>query len=97
MTIDEQLREIARHADQHQRVITADEIVRRASGSYLAPERRRGRHWVLAAAVVIVLVALGLLAVNVGEPPDHVRTDKVPSTSTPTIADIPPRLDRLRR
>ena len=39
MTIDEQLREIARHAEQHQRVITADEIVRRASGSYLAPER----------------------------------------------------------
>ena len=32
MTIDDQLREIARHADQHQRVITADEIVRRASG-----------------------------------------------------------------
>ena len=29
MTIDEQLREIARHADQHQHVITAEEIVQR--------------------------------------------------------------------
>ena len=32
MTIDEQLREIARHADRHQHAITADEIVRRVSG-----------------------------------------------------------------
>ena len=55
MTIDDQLREIARRAEQHQRVITTDEIVRRASGSYLAAVRRRGRgrRWVLAAAVVI--------------------------------------------
>jgi uncharacterized DUF497 family protein len=31
MTIDEQLRDIARRADRHQQVITAEEIVRRAS------------------------------------------------------------------
>ena len=91
MTIDDQLREIARRAEQDQRVITTDEIVRRASGSYLAPERRRGRgrQWVLAAAVVILAVALGLLAVNVGEHPDSVRTSKVPSTSPKATADIP--------
>ena len=42
MTIDEQLREIARHADQHQRVITADEIVQRASGQTSRRPARRG-------------------------------------------------------
>jgi len=35
MTIDEQLREIARHADEHQRVITVDEIVERASSHHI--------------------------------------------------------------
>ena len=71
MTIDEQLREIARHADRHQRMITADEIVRRASGHDITPlaehedgaapevihrrPRRGGRPLVVALAAVAVL------------------------------------------
>ena len=92
MTIDDQLREIARHADQHQRVITADEIVRRAPirQSICAPERRRGRHWVLAAAAAIARWSRsGCFAVNAGNCPDSVRTSKVPSTSPTTTVDIP--------
>ena len=99
MTIDDQLRDITRRADQHQQVITAKEIVRRASGSYLAPERRRGRHWVLAAAAAY---RRGRARAARGErrriAPTTSDPGKVPSTSpatpSPTFSE---RLDRLRR
>ncbi len=41
MTIEEQLRAIARHADQHQPVITAAEILQRASGRHDPTASRR--------------------------------------------------------
>ena len=41
MTIEEQLRALARHADQHQPVITAAEILQRASGRHDSTASRR--------------------------------------------------------
>jgi len=41
MTIEEQLRSLARHADQHQPVITAEEILQRASGRHDPTASRR--------------------------------------------------------
>lgn len=81
MTIGEQLREIARHADE--RPITVEEIVQRASRSDLTlpgepsrhlRARRPGRAWLVAAAAVIVVAAVAVFAMHRADD-SAVRTD----------------------
>ena len=87
MTIDEQLRAFARHADEHQAVITVDEIMRRAEHhdpnvvdlpGRPANKAHRGRRWLLLAAAVVVVVGAaggGLLAVDDrDDEPETIRT-----------------------
>lgn len=91
MTIDEQLRAIARHAEEQQRPITVEEIVARASGhdgpQVPDPPRpstawRHRRHWLLAAAAVVVVAAVvGLLAVDADDGSDSIRTVTDPPTT----------------
>ena len=91
MTINAQLREIARRADEHQRPITVEEIMARASepGSTARFEPtgaravwRHRRYWLLvAAAVVVVAAAFQLLAIEPEEGSDSVRTVTGPPTT----------------
>src|SRR5262245_56034525 len=84
MTVDEQLRDLARHVDQHQAVITAEEVLRGASWADLsAPATHRGRPWLLAAAAVTVAVVLSALALRAGDDSEGVRVDTVPVTEPP--------------
>lgn len=89
MTVDEQLRTIARRAEEHQRPITVEEIVTRASGGdathVLEPSRatnrwRHRRPWLLVAAAVIVVVAVvRLFAVDADQ--GSIRTVADPPTT----------------
>ena len=96
MTIDEQLREMARRAEEEHGQITVEEIVARASGQdgtrfldpFLPPPAwRHRRQWFLAAAAVITAVGtIGLLAVDADNDPDSdsvgVVTDRTRTDST---------------
>lgn len=97
MTVDEQLREFARRADEHQRPITVEEIVARVGGAGVdegpqlleapLPSRRSHhiRQWVLVAAAVAAIAAVGVWAVRTVEGGDDVRTVTVPPTVAPRV------------
>ena len=94
MTIDEQLREMARRADEHQRAITVEEIMLRASGPDdadalvdLASVRRWRRPpvWLAVAAVMALLALVGVLAVL-----DQDQTVDTTPITDPTTTTAPP-------
>jgi hypothetical protein len=72
VTIDEQLREIARHADEHQQAITLTEIVQRAAGQdlTLSAARSPAHAWraVAVAAATAVVVAAGVTVTRNHDP-----------------------------
>ena len=99
MTLDEQLREMARRSEEEQRPITIEEIMARASGEgdkrFLDPSRpapawrHRPRWFLMAAAVTIAVAAVGILAMDTDDDADSDSTGVVTDPST-TESTTPP-------
>lgn len=92
MTITDQLREVARRANENP--ITADEVLRRASRGVTdqaeAPPRdpagRRGRAWLVAAAAVVVSAAIVVYALDSETDRGAETATVAPSTARPEVA-----------